>query len=242
MLKTFAGGQLFGAAYGVETPWVLALHGWERTHHDFDAMLAHLGAVALDLPGFGTAPPPDEVWSTARYAEHVAPVLDDMAPGVVVVGHSFGGRVATHLAAAHPDRVTALVLTGVPLIRRPPSGKGPSRLRLAKALRASGLVSDDRIERLRQKYGSADYRRATGVMRGVLVGAVNESYEGPLAAYPGPVELIWGAEDDQVAVSVAEAARASCRRPHLEVLPGVGHFVVRDRPDALIDAVNRHRP
>jgi pimeloyl-ACP methyl ester carboxylesterase len=240
-LKSFAGGQLFGAAYGVGPPWVLALHGWERTHHDFDAMLSPLDAVALDLPGFGTAPPPDEVWSTARYAEHIAPVLDDMAAGVVVVGHSFGGRVATHLAAAHPDRVTAQVLTGVPLIRRGAGGKGPPSLRLAKALRGTGVVSEKRVEQLRQKYGSADYRRATGVMRGVLVAAVNESYEAPLAAYPGPVELIWGADDDQAPVSVAEAAVASCRRPHLVVLPGVGHFVVRDRPDALVDAVNRHR-
>jgi pimeloyl-ACP methyl ester carboxylesterase len=244
VLKTFAGGQLFGATHGVNPPWVLALHGWERTHHDFDPLLRDFDAVALDLPGFGAAPAPPEVWSTAQYAEYLAPILADMAPQVVVLGHSFGGKVATHLAAAHPGRVGALVLTGAPLIRRSSGGRraAPLSLRVAKALRRTAMVSEDRVERLRQKYGSSDYRRATGVMRGVLVGSVNESHEVPLASFPGPIELIWGADDDQVPVSVAESARAICRQGHLVVLPGVGHFVPRDRPDALIDALNRHRP
>jgi pimeloyl-ACP methyl ester carboxylesterase len=246
VLKTFAGGLLFGASYGADRPWVLALHGWARNHRDFDAALSHLDAVALDLPGFGVAPPPGEAWSTARYAEHVAGVLDDMAARVVVVGHSFGGRVATHLAAAYPERISAQVLTGVPLIRPPAANGRPVQaarsLRLAKVLQRTGVLGEARVERLRQKYGSTDYRQATGVMRGVLVQAVNESYEGPLGAFPGPIELIWGADDDQAPLAGARAAQASCRDPNLVVLSGVGHFVPRDRPDALVDAVNRHRP
>jgi pimeloyl-ACP methyl ester carboxylesterase len=245
VLKTFVGGRLFGARYGTDRPWVLALPGWERTHRDFDDLLRPFDAIALDLPGFGAAPLPPEQWSTAQYAEHIAPVLADMAPQVVVVGHSFGGRVATHLAAAHPDRVAAQVLTGVPLIRTPSTGRrraSPASLRLAKALRRVGLLGEGRVEQLRQKHGSDDYRRATGVMRGVLVRAVNESYEAPLSAFPGPIELVWGAEDDQAPASVAEAALASCRQPHLVVLTGVGHFVPRDRPDAIVEALQRLRP
>jgi pimeloyl-ACP methyl ester carboxylesterase len=245
VLKTFAGGRLFGARYGTGAPWVLALPGWERTHRDFENLLRDFDAVALDLPGFGAAPAPAQAWTTAEYADHVAPVLDDMGPRVVVVGHSFGGRVATHLAAAHADRIAALVLTGVPLIRADGGGTGrraPLALRAAKALRRSGVVREEHVERLRQKHGSPDYRRATGVMRDVLVKAVNETYQDALAAFPGPIELIWGGDDDQAPVTVAEAARSHCAQPpNLVVLPGVGHFVPRDRPDALAAALARHR-
>ena len=75
--------------------WVLALHGWRRDHRDFDAVLAPPGmdAIALDLPGFGSAPPPDAVWGTPDYAGAVAAVLEEMEAHVVVLGHSFGGRV-----------------------------------------------------------------------------------------------------------------------------------------------------
>ena len=63
-------------------------------------MLEGLDAIALDLPGFGVAQEPPAAWSTAEYASFVNPVLDDMAGGpVVVLGHSFGARVAVHLAA-----------------------------------------------------------------------------------------------------------------------------------------------
>jgi pimeloyl-ACP methyl ester carboxylesterase len=247
VLKTFAGGQLFGARFGAAPPWVLALPGWQRSHRDFDELLAGLDAVALDLPGFGAAPAPPEAWTTEQYAGHVAAVLDEMAPKVVVVGHSFGGRVATHLAAIRPDRVAGLVLTGVPGLVAPKAGgsgrKAPLSLRVAKSLRRRGLINDARVERLRHKHGSADYRAARGVMRDVLVKAVNENYEAPLAAFGGPVELIWGSEDDQAPVATAVAAAAQGgASTHLLVLPGVGHFVTRDRPDALVASLVRLRP
>ena len=194
----------------------------------------------------GLAPRPGRTWPGRRlsYAEHVALVLDQMAPRVVVVGHSFGGRVALHLAAARPDRIAALVLTGVPLVR--PSGatqRPPAlRYRVGRALHRRGLLRDTWMEHLRQRYGSEDYRRASGAMRDVLVKAVNETYEAQLAGFAGPIELVWGASDDQVPVSVAEAAMTSCREPKLSVIPAIGHFLPLEAPEALIQAVNRHRP
>lgn len=246
MLNSFAGARLFGASFGPARPWVLALPGWMRTHRDFATVLDGLDAIALDLPGFGSAvPPPPEAWSTAQYATHIAPVLDEMATGAVVLGHSFGGRVAVHLGAARPEIVNALVLTGVPLVRNPAAtttSKSPRPFRIGKALHRRGLLSDARMEAMRQRYGSADYRAAMGVMREVLVKAVNETYEVPLAAFPGPIELVWGADDDQVPLKVAEAALSVCRDATLTRSPGAGHFVPLKDPAALRAALERHRP
>jgi pimeloyl-ACP methyl ester carboxylesterase len=243
-VTTFAGGRLFGASYGSGRPWVLALHGWRRTHQDFASILDGVDAVALDLPGFGVASPPPEAWSTEDYATWIAPVLDHLAPGCVVLGHSFGGRVAVQLAAAHPSAIGALVLTGVPLVRDPAqaSRRSPVLYRAGRLAHRIGLVSERRMEALRQRYGSEDYRTATGSMRGVLVKAVNESYEGALASFPGPIELVWGANDDQVPVGVARAAMASCVNPRLTVVSGGDHFTPRSATDALRDALDRHRP
>ena len=244
MLKTFAGGRLFGECYGQGTAWVLAFHGWMRSHRDFDEVLDGIEAIAVDLPGFGAAPSPPEGWSTAEYADWVAPVLDEMAPRPVVLGHSFGGRVAAQLAARHPDRIGALVLSGVPHLVADgrPGHKPPPGFRLGKALYRRGLIGQDRMEAMRRRYGSADYRAAEGVMRDVLVKAVNETYGRQLAAYPGPVDLVWGQDDDAAPVGEAAAALEACADGRLVTLPGVGHLTPRQAPAALRAAILRHRP
>jgi lipase len=93
---------------------VLAIHGltghgqrWQRlaTHH-----LPEITLAAPDLLGHGrsswAAP-----WTIDANVRALAGLLDEQANApVLVVGHSFGGAVALHLAATRPDLVAALVL------------------------------------------------------------------------------------------------------------------------------------
>ncbi|MGD2061719.1 MAG: alpha/beta hydrolase, partial [Acidimicrobiia bacterium] len=116
-LRSFLEGALFAEAFGSGTPEVLALHGWGRRGSDFATTLHGLDAIAPDLPGFGASPAPEAVIGADSYADIVAKILDSFDRPPVLVGHSFGGRVAVCLAAKHPRLVGDLVLTGVPLIR-----------------------------------------------------------------------------------------------------------------------------
>lgn len=242
MLRSFAGGTLFGARTGDGAPSVLALHGWARTHRDFDAVLAPPGrppldAIAVDLPGFGATPAPESVWGSDDYAARVAHLVDEMATPVVVLAHSFGGRVAVHLAAARPELVRGLVLTGVPLVRVRPPARPARAFRLVRGLHRVGLVGDDRMEAARRQHGSADYAAAEGIMRSVFVKTVGEDYDAPMAAVTCRVDLVWGADDATVPVAVAEAAAARLRQSEVTVCPGVGHLLPLAAPDALRAAV-----
>lgn len=239
MLRSFSDG-LFGEQYGEAPPRVLALPGWMRPRADFRHVLDGLDAVALDLPGFGGASPaPAEATGAAGYAGLVRPALESCADRVVIVGHSFGGRVAVHLAADHPDRVAALVLTGAPLLFRAGRPGQPSlSYRTVRWLHRRGVVSDARMERLRLERGSADYQAATGVMRDVLVRVVNESYEDVLPRVACPTALVWGDDDDAVPVEVAERARALLGGPaSLTIVPGAGHLTPLTAPPALRRAI-----
>ena len=242
MLKAFAGGRFFGATHGVGPATVLGLPGWARTHQDFGATFDGLDAIAVDLPGFGASPQPPEAWGAAGYAQAVAPVLEEMAQPTVVVGHSFGGRVAVQLAVLRPERVAALVLTGAPVLRRP--GAAPPKpalaYRVGRALHRRRLVGDGVMDRLRGRFGSADYRAAEGVMRQVLVRVVNETYEEQLAAIRCPTELLWGDDDAEVPLEVAEAACRLLADANLTVVAGGGHLVPLTAPDQLRAAVERH--
>lgn len=257
VLKSFADGRLFGGTWGTGTSTVLALHGWRRDHRDFEGMFGSghdgdIGAVAPDLFGFGATPPPPEPWGTEDYARHLLPLFDDrdlLADRIVLVGHSFGGRVAVRLWGLAPERIDRLVLTGVPLLdragrrARPPGGY--RALRLAHRL---GLVGDARLEAARQRHGSPDYRAAEGVMRAIFVKVLAEQYTADVASITCPVDLVWGENDTEVPVEVAVRAEPVFPAARLTTLPGVGHLVPTEAPEALRDAVlgrsqpNRSQP
>ncbi|MFJ1457604.1 alpha/beta fold hydrolase [Nocardia sp. N2S4-5] len=97
----------YGPADG---PLVLALHGLTGHGRRWEALATDLPEVRLvapDLRGHGRSPalPP---WTFEAVVDDVIPLLDDTP--AVVVGHSFGGAAALHLAHQRPELVRRLVL------------------------------------------------------------------------------------------------------------------------------------
>ncbi|MCJ0976678.1 alpha/beta hydrolase [Rhodococcus sp. ARC_M12] len=110
----------FGPADG---PQILAVHGvtghgarwWDLAENH----LPEARILAPDLIGHGHSPatPP---WDIDAQVTALKAVLDAHARGpVVVLGHSYGGALAVHLAQRFPDAVRALVLLD-PAIALPP--------------------------------------------------------------------------------------------------------------------------
>lgn len=242
-LRALAGGAIMARYFGTAPPRVLALHGWGRDGTDFTDVLEGMAALAPDLPGFGYSPPPARAWGAEDYARHLGPVITGMHTPVVVIGHSFGGRVAVCLANRFPELVSGLVLSGAPLVRVVPPGRPPVAYRLIRWGHRRRLVSDERMEAMRRRYGSRDYRAARGVMRETFVKLVNESYEDQLRKLVVPVDLVWGEEDREVPVDAASAALRTLQetdsRVRLETVPGAGHDLPLSRPDVLRQAVER---
>ena len=143
------------------------------------------------------------------------------------------------MAVLNPERIRAMVLIGVPLLRRTGAERRrpPVSYRSIRALHRFGWVDDERMERARRRHGSPDYRAARGVMRDVLVKVVNESYDALLGEIRQPVHLLWGANDTDVPLEIAEQATTRLARAELTVLDGVGHHVCLEAPEAVRAAV-----
>lgn len=173
-------------------------------------------------------------------AQVVAEMPEPNAARIIVIGHSFGGRVALCLSALDPAEVdlAGLVLTGVPLLRSPEFVRKPKlKFRAARFLSKYGLISEGRMERLRSRYGSTDYRNAVGVMREVFVRVVNEDYTEILRDMKIPVNLLWGIGDSTAPLKVAERSVLLCpEQILLNKLPG-DHFLAITSPAVLLDSV-----
>jgi pimeloyl-ACP methyl ester carboxylesterase len=223
-VQALADGRVLAERIGEFPPRVIALHGWGRSGADFVSLLAGLDAAAIHLPGFGPTSPPDTAWGTRDYADLVAEAIAPFAP-VVVVGHSFGGRVAVRLAAHHPELVSGLVITGAPLVRLSAPTKPKLAYRLAKWLNKVGAISDARMESRRRAAGSADYNAAQGIMRDVMVKTVNENYDDDIAAITCPTWLVWGENDTAAPTAAGKVASERIRGAMWRIVSGEAHLL-----------------
>jgi pimeloyl-ACP methyl ester carboxylesterase len=226
---------------------LLLLHGWGASSLSFSGLGVQLEKdfriVVPDLPGFGFSQMPPQAWGATEYAEVVAKVVETTGLGSAsVVGHSFGGLVATALATSRPELVSHLVLVASPVVRLKTDQQVRSRISgYGRAKLIAGLLPPFKeriLEWGRMKYGSEDYRQA-GEMRPTLVRVLGEDWRHALPNVAAPTLLIYGEHDEDVPLAVAEAAMKELPAgARLVVVPGAGHFPFLDDPKAFVEAVS----
>lgn len=97
-------------------PPALFVHGLGGSSQNWTSMMAALedtvDGEAVDLPGFGDSPPPDDGnYTITAHARAVIRLLDASGRGPVhLLGNSLGGAVVTRVAAVRPDLVSTLTL------------------------------------------------------------------------------------------------------------------------------------
>jgi pimeloyl-ACP methyl ester carboxylesterase len=218
------------AAGPVELIWA---HGWGQTHHALlplaQAMRRAARSVLIDLPGFGASPLPPGPWSTADYADAVAEWLGSLAPARRIwIAHSFGCRIGLQLASRHPEMLGGLFLiaaAGLPP-RRSISAQARVVLRrwafrLARRFTREGPARD----RLRARFGSADYR-AAGQLRPILVKTVGEDLTAVARAVRCPAVLVYGDLDRETPPEIGVRLNRLIPGSRLVALRGFDHWNV----------------
>lgn len=235
---------------------VVMLHGIGGGHLSFAPQvetLAYVGyrAVAWDMPGYGYSPP-IEPYTFKGLAQACIRLIDALqCDSVVLLGHSMGGMVAQEVIARRPDRVHKLVLCGTSAAfarhgngssadawaqrfvaeRSAPLDAGQTMEQLARALvpamaGPAALPEGLRLaERCMASVPAATYRRALDCL-------VSFDRQAALPGIGVPTLLV-GGEHDRVATPAVmqRMARAIPRAQYVE-LPGVGHLMNLEAPDA----------
>lgn len=104
---------------------VIAVHGFRGEHHGLEPVLAYLPearVIAPDLPGFGETPPlPGRTHDLTAYAEWLRDFSAAVAPGAVILGHSFGSIVASAAVAGGLETPRLILINpiGAPALEGP---------------------------------------------------------------------------------------------------------------------------
>ena len=141
-LQLLKDGKTF-ADINSEEPKICFLHGWGGSSSDFSLITNNFESIAIDLPGFGKSKEPESSMNPKEYAEYIINLIPDTVE--VLVGHSFGGKVAVHMSFM--KNYKNLVLIGSPLIRKTPEETMNLRLNLYKFLNSLNLISDKSLEK-----------------------------------------------------------------------------------------------
>ena len=155
---------------------------------------------------------------------------------VFLVGHSFGGRVAIKLSTLHPEKVKALLLTGVPAIRDK-NLKRTIFLILAKLGKAACtippfcLLKQGARKILYGVAGEWNYYQTNGVLKQTFKKIVNENLEPLLSKIKIPTLLLWGEKDQIVPVSIAQKIFAKIPKTDLIIISNTSHKLPYENPN-----------
>ncbi len=199
---------------------VILLHGWGQNI----VMMKPLGdnlcdkfrVTIIDFPGFGESDEPIEAWTISDYAQMLEKLVKELGiKKPIVIGHSFGGRVAIRYSADNP--IEKLILFGSPCIRK--NQELPLSVKILKKLKKLPFL--DKFGEFMKKYiGSRDYKAASPIMRKILVNTVNEDLSAYAKRIEEPTLLIWGAYDTEAPIEEAKELEKIMIDAGLIILPG----------------------
>ena len=217
---------------------VVLLHGWGQNI----AMMKPIGdrlqknhrITILDFPGFGDSEEPKNALTVYDYCEILEELLKKLkVKKPVIMGHSFGGRIA--IIYASRNEVEKVVLFGSPCIRK--EVKPSLKLRMLKSLKK--IPGINKLEGFAKNHmGSRDYKNASEIMKKILVNVVNEDLSECAKKINVPTLLIWGDRDTEAPVEDAKELEKIIPDAGLIVLPNSTHYAYLENLPQVINILN----
>jgi len=202
--------------------------------------------ISVDLRNHGRSPHASTM-SYPEMAQDVVDLMDALDIGKAhVLGHSMGGKVAMQLALDHPDRVDRLIVADIAPKEYPPGhedildalcgidpgdyeGRDDIDQALARSIRSAGV---------RQFLMKNLERGTSGFSWKLNLPVIKESYDlvrGSVDSWDvfnGPTLFVAGGASAYVSDSDLPAIRALFPFAGLQTLPGVGHWLHAEAPEA----------
>ncbi len=228
---------------------VIILHGWGANINTVRPIINILNnrykVYAIDLPGFGESSEPKDVIDSFKYAEIVREFMKQLKiEKASFIGHSFGGKLSIILSAKYPDLVDKVVLIDSAGLIPKRGLKYYIKVYSFKTLKFIyrnlffWIKNENRIEAFYKKFGSDDYRDASGVMRSILVKVVNENLRPLLKDIKASTLIIWGDKDDATPLYMAKIMDSQIKDSGLVVFEGAGHYSYLDQYYRFIAVLN----
>lgn len=230
---------------------IIILHGWGREmsgerYHEIKELLQKDGQVvyAPDFPGFGKEPAPKKAIEFDNFVLFVKEFINKKKlTKVILLGHSFGGRVAIKFAAMFPNTVHSLILTGASGIPRPlPSFSKKIVFFATKILRPLFVIPPLSFffktfrKLVYYSIGEMDYYKA-GNLSDTFKNVYQVSILPDLPHITAPTLLVWGEKDVTIPVADGKKMEELIPNAKLVVIKNEGHSLPYANPQKFAEVI-----
>lgn len=215
--------------FGNSKKFLVFLHGWGADLKSFlfaKDYFDEYSKLFVDFAGFGESQEPRKAYFVSDYVKELKDVLSKFdIEELVLIGHSFGGRVAIKFAFFHQCDYEKFKLCLVDS-----AGIKPrlSILKKWKIFRYKCLKqkakNNEKIRIKLSKYGSSDYKKLSKIMQQTFVNVVNED----LSLYASKIVcktlIVWGNKDKETKLWMAKKLNKLIIDSRLRIIKNAGHF------------------
>lgn len=209
---------------------LLCLHGWNRNKEEWTYLETKLSGqiqtLAWDLPGFGKEPLISDSCNIPDYANWVDNKIKKELPGkkIILLGYSFGGRIASYLASRQPKYLNTLILYASPSLYRP-TAKIKRKIALYKLLKHIIPPS------LLKNFKSDDQRNVEHTsLEKIFRTIVTFDQTNDLKDIKVPTYIINGEKDQSVRVEIAEEMNSIIPKSEIIRVPNATHYLHDENP------------
>ena len=245
------------AAQGEQAPPLLIAHGLFGSARNFNTLGRRLATtrrvVMVDMRNHGAAPwNPDN--SYPALAGDLAEAVERLCDGrAVVLGHSMGGKAAMTLALTRPELLAGLIVADIA-----PVPHSHSHLNYIAAMQAVDLAQVTRrseagpmlakavpepmlrsflLQNLNVEEGRPSWRLNLAALAANMAPLLDFPTDLPEAAFEGPAFFLHGGASPYVAPETHPRIRALFPDAEIEALPGAGHWLHAEQPEAFLGKV-----
>jgi pimeloyl-ACP methyl ester carboxylesterase len=217
---------------------IVVLHGWGHDTtfwQDFAHRFSDGEVLLIDLPGFGAEPIVSDAWGVPEYAAWAKEKLASLGENnIILLGHSFGGRVAGLIASERPAWLGALILYAAPCLYRP-RASSRAKVAVAKVLKRLGAkkIVGDRYVNEDLKW--ADEAGLGTIFRKIVVFDETEA----LPKIAVPTLLVWGEKDTYPPLSMAYEMHTLIFSSTLCIMEHEGHNAHLENPILFYGIINQ---
>jgi len=221
--------KIFNISYDILNPeatnTIVFLHGWgsnkEIMKQAFNKQLKQYKHIYIDMPGFGGSSN-EYILTTNNYANIIKCFLETIniiPTKSIIVGHSFGGKVATLL---NPLKLVLLSSAG---IVEDKSAKTLLTIRMAKVFNKCGLGKVTKLLR------SNDVDEMSENMYETFKNVVDEDFSNSFKSYLGEALLFWGDKDTATTLSSGYVIKDLIKKSQIKVYDGDHYFFLKNAKD-----------